>query len=367
MRIPCLPIEYFDYEFLKKVGEKIGKPIRADHNTGTAARGRFARICVEIELTKPLLTMFKLRKRVRHIEYEGLHLVCFDCGIVGHRKEDCTKKKLGTEQTEVPAAGEPEGIAVNEENYSGKVLVRKESSGEIAGEGTFGPWMIAQRKETKFGKNRKGRTDYRANQGVNDGKKSVETRNIRTEGDLETNSRYNALYDLEEEDGGVNGQGDSETSPRNNEALNRDRREKNKEAQNRDRREKNKDIRNKSPIPILNIEGSSQDSMTVQAQNNDVRLGVKQWKEKRDKPNQAAAEDEHVVVRRTDKGQHITRTRVASQDTNIDDYEDITMDEHHNDPPYEADIRDAMMMELEDDNGMFKFHSGLGAEGGAAL
>lgn len=87
VRIPCLPIEYFDYEILKKVGEKIGKPISGDHNTGRATRGRFARICVEIDITKPLLTMFKLHKRVRHIEYEGSHLVCFECGIVGHRKE----------------------------------------------------------------------------------------------------------------------------------------------------------------------------------------------------------------------------------------------------------------------------------------
>lgn len=43
VRFPCLPIELYDYAFLKKVGEKIGKPIRADHSTGTATRGRFAR------------------------------------------------------------------------------------------------------------------------------------------------------------------------------------------------------------------------------------------------------------------------------------------------------------------------------------
>lgn len=66
------------------MGEKIGRPIRANHNTGVAARGRFARLCVEVDLTKPLLTMFKVRKRIRRIEYEGLHLVCFSCGVVGH-------------------------------------------------------------------------------------------------------------------------------------------------------------------------------------------------------------------------------------------------------------------------------------------
>lgn len=44
VRFPCLPIEYFDFALLKKVGEKIGRPIRVDHNTGTASRGKFARL-----------------------------------------------------------------------------------------------------------------------------------------------------------------------------------------------------------------------------------------------------------------------------------------------------------------------------------
>lgn len=37
VRIPCLPIEFFDYAFLKKISDKIGKSLRADHNTGIEA------------------------------------------------------------------------------------------------------------------------------------------------------------------------------------------------------------------------------------------------------------------------------------------------------------------------------------------
>lgn len=33
VRIPCLLIEYFDFPFLKKIRKKIGKQIRAYHNT----------------------------------------------------------------------------------------------------------------------------------------------------------------------------------------------------------------------------------------------------------------------------------------------------------------------------------------------
>jgi predicted metal-binding protein len=44
---------------------------------------------MEVDLTKPLLAKFQLRRRVRKIVYEGLHLICFHCGQYGHRKEAC--------------------------------------------------------------------------------------------------------------------------------------------------------------------------------------------------------------------------------------------------------------------------------------
>lgn len=91
VRFPCLPIEYFDEEFLMRVGRAIGEPKKVDQTTSMASRGLFARVCVEVDVTKPLLVKYKVRNKLRTIEYEGLHLVCFKCGVVGHRKEDCKK------------------------------------------------------------------------------------------------------------------------------------------------------------------------------------------------------------------------------------------------------------------------------------
>ena len=42
-----------------KVGEKIRKPIRIDQTTRLVSRGKFARLCVEVDITKPLLSKFK--------------------------------------------------------------------------------------------------------------------------------------------------------------------------------------------------------------------------------------------------------------------------------------------------------------------
>ncbi|CAN1128424.1 hypothetical protein LINPERHAP2_LOCUS4620 [Linum perenne] len=62
------------------IGDRIGIMVRVDHTTLEGSRGNFARICVEVDLCKPLLSKYRLRRRVRRIEYEGLHTICFNCG-----------------------------------------------------------------------------------------------------------------------------------------------------------------------------------------------------------------------------------------------------------------------------------------------
>lgn len=87
--LPGIPIEYFNAEFLEKVGNKIGRLMRIDDATSEISRRRFARICVEVDITKPLLPRFKIKGRAMKIEYEGFHLICFHCGIYGHRNDGC--------------------------------------------------------------------------------------------------------------------------------------------------------------------------------------------------------------------------------------------------------------------------------------
>ncbi|XP_021717949.1 uncharacterized protein LOC110685734 [Chenopodium quinoa] len=70
VRIPNLPVEYFDINFLNKVGSKIGKVLRVDKTTTQAERGQFTRLSVEIDLSKPLLSKFWLKGRIWRIQYE---------------------------------------------------------------------------------------------------------------------------------------------------------------------------------------------------------------------------------------------------------------------------------------------------------
>ncbi|XP_061347112.1 uncharacterized protein LOC133292684 [Gastrolobium bilobum] len=92
VRLPGFPVEYVNTELLREVGNWLGKFIKVDAATTSLARGKFARICVELDLSNPLQAEYKIDGRLKKVEYEGLHLVCFCCGKYGHRSESYPNK-----------------------------------------------------------------------------------------------------------------------------------------------------------------------------------------------------------------------------------------------------------------------------------
>lgn len=61
-------------------------------------KGRFARIWVELDLTAPLRPLILINGKVKRVQYEGIHLICFQCGRYGHDKEHCPHKLVREEQ-----------------------------------------------------------------------------------------------------------------------------------------------------------------------------------------------------------------------------------------------------------------------------
>ncbi|XP_061373824.1 uncharacterized protein LOC133316124 [Gastrolobium bilobum] len=92
VRLPGFPVEYVNTELLREVGNWLGKFIKVDAATTSLARGKFARIFVELDLSNPLQAEYKIDGRLKKVEYEGLHLVCFCCGKYGHRSESYPNK-----------------------------------------------------------------------------------------------------------------------------------------------------------------------------------------------------------------------------------------------------------------------------------
>jgi hypothetical protein len=127
MRISGLPIEYYDREALHFIGNRVGKTVKVDKNTLTQERGKYARLCVQVNLTRPLLAMFTIKGRKYNIEYEGLHMLCTTCGRFGHYKEGCPNKVKATEGiTEVRAGNDHR---------------------DDTGNGTEGPWRVVQKQK----------------------------------------------------------------------------------------------------------------------------------------------------------------------------------------------------------------------------
>ncbi|KAI9103644.1 hypothetical protein K1719_023267 [Acacia pycnantha] len=86
VRLPDLPAPLFDKKFLLNLGNAIGKAIRLDVHTAQRARGKFARLCVELDLTKPLIPEFNVEGQVLSAVYESLGMLCTKCGLFGHNR-----------------------------------------------------------------------------------------------------------------------------------------------------------------------------------------------------------------------------------------------------------------------------------------
>lgn len=60
IRFPNVPIECLNQNILLALGNSVGKAIRVDTTSKEAIRGRYARVCVELQLDKPLTPILTL-------------------------------------------------------------------------------------------------------------------------------------------------------------------------------------------------------------------------------------------------------------------------------------------------------------------
>lgn len=58
------------------IAKRIGRPLKLDETTASASRLRFARVCIEIDLEKLLVSQFRLENvaEPQLVEYEALTL-----------------------------------------------------------------------------------------------------------------------------------------------------------------------------------------------------------------------------------------------------------------------------------------------------
>ncbi|RYR05834.1 hypothetical protein Ahy_B06g085655 [Arachis hypogaea] len=172
IRIPNLPIELYNHRFLWRVGSAIGNMLKIDRTTSIHSRGKFARICVEIDLAKQLVPRISVLGCELHLEYEGLYQICFSCGRYGHRSDQCSEN---TSTNKPPMDGDVAGSnpPVDRTAGHGDAQNRKPGSSQnqhnndMHGNGhntpDFGPWMMVKRFNNKK-KIPMGQQQYHGNQ-----------------------------------------------------------------------------------------------------------------------------------------------------------------------------------------------------------
>lgn len=101
VRIANLPINFYHRTILMGIAEGLGKPIKVDLTTVRVERARFARVCVEVNLKKPLKGTIMVNGERYYVSYEGLSNICPVCGVFGHAGSVCPKRvsELVVQQT----------------------------------------------------------------------------------------------------------------------------------------------------------------------------------------------------------------------------------------------------------------------------
>ena len=67
VRFPELPIEFYDIKVLKEIGSAIGPMLHINSYTATGSRGSYARLCIQIDLDKPLIKSIRIGRLVQLI------------------------------------------------------------------------------------------------------------------------------------------------------------------------------------------------------------------------------------------------------------------------------------------------------------
>uniref|UniRef100_A0A2N9HK07 DUF4283 domain-containing protein n=1 Tax=Fagus sylvatica TaxID=28930 RepID=A0A2N9HK07_FAGSY len=128
VRLPELPVEYYHKDSLLRIGSGLGPVLRVDFNTAAGTRGRFARICIQLDLEQPLARTIRVGKTKLAVIYEGIGLLCFHFGRIGHRSESCPSRVLEEIETPIDTSTNPKSAEEDK-------LKR------------FGPWMLVSRRK----------------------------------------------------------------------------------------------------------------------------------------------------------------------------------------------------------------------------
>ncbi|KAM0943006.1 putative transcription factor interactor and regulator CCHC(Zn) family [Dioscorea sansibarensis] len=146
-----LPIELWNGDILEMVAFQFGKVLKIDEHTLDCSRAKFARVCVELDLSQPLQqgTWVKYGEFAVFVLvlYEKLPVFCYKCGRVGHGETACPTSgshlNSGHQPVSVPSATEAmdAGLEMQIDEATGGQPADAPSVQNTAEEKDYGPWL----------------------------------------------------------------------------------------------------------------------------------------------------------------------------------------------------------------------------------
>ncbi|XP_058733882.1 uncharacterized protein LOC131605554 [Vicia villosa] len=101
--LPNLPLHLWGKQSISKITSVLGKPITTDECTARKLRISYARVLVEVDITRPVKDTIKIKDQSgkewdQKVEYEWRPKYCQTCLRIGH---DCAMKKVAVKQPKV--------------------------------------------------------------------------------------------------------------------------------------------------------------------------------------------------------------------------------------------------------------------------
>ena len=98
-------------------------------------RESYARLCIQVDLTKSLITAVRVGKLRQKVLYEGIASLCFCCGRLGHKLENCSYRVQPTAKT-----GEVDPASHAAFHDDGKCMEQPKDT-------NYGEWMLVTKKK----------------------------------------------------------------------------------------------------------------------------------------------------------------------------------------------------------------------------
>ncbi|CAA7036312.1 unnamed protein product [Microthlaspi erraticum] len=140
VRLLNIPVNFYHKAILMGIAKGLGKPVRVDDTTLNFERARFARVCVEVNLKKPLKGTVLVNGERYFVSYEGLTNICSLCSLYGHLVHSCPRKAhnpsplVVTQTTQRSVSGQ--GVAPVDDGFTQVRRGRRSEPEGVRQEGT---------------------------------------------------------------------------------------------------------------------------------------------------------------------------------------------------------------------------------------